>query len=137
MTPPEDPISSWTIYRALSEQFMQGGTQTQVVMLLMRLLIEVEALREALSSPETPEAVRVAYRKAYERIATLSHNAAGPSGGVEKVLRQFFPTDPKALRLGPSKDRFAPEMVMMDRLGASEEDKQALREQMELVETYT
>jgi hypothetical protein len=137
MTPPEDPMSSWAIYQALTKQFMQGGSQMHLVTVLHRLLVEVEALREALSSPETPEAVRAAYRQAYERTASLSHNAAGPTGGVEKVLARFFPSETKTDRSGTNKGRFASEMAMMDRLGASEEDKQALREELETVETYS
>jgi len=123
-------MSSWAIYQALLKQFMQGGSQVHLITVLMRLLTEVEALREALSSPETPEAVRAAYRKAYERTASLSHNSAGPSGGMEKVLARFFPE-------GTPTGRFPSEMAMMDRLGASEEDKQALYEHLETVETFS
>lgn len=53
----------------------------------------MEALREALSSPDTPESVRQSYREAYARIAVLSHNAAGPSGGLQKILARYFPRD--------------------------------------------
>jgi hypothetical protein len=130
MTPPEDPNTSWAIYKALGQQFMQGGSQASLVTLILRLIMEVEALREALSSPETPEAVRESYRQAYARIAVLAHNAAGPSGGAEKLLRRFVPPNTPA-------DRFAPELAMMARLGASEEDREALRAEMEIVETYT
>jgi hypothetical protein len=130
MSSPEETINSWAIYRALGEQFAQGGAQAPLAMLLLRLITEVEALREALSSPETPEPVREAYRQAYERIAVLSHNAAGPAGGAEKVLRRFVPPSTPV-------DRFAPEMAMLARLGASEKDQQALRAEMEIVETYT
>lgn len=100
------------------------------MVLLSHLLTEVEALREALSSPETPEAVRRNYLKAYERIAVLSHNSAGPSGGLEKIIRRFVPDKTRT-------DRFAPELKMMERLGATEQEQQALREAMENVEMYT
>jgi hypothetical protein len=130
MSSPENPNTSWAIYHALGQQFMQGGSQASLAMLLLRLITEVEALREALSRPETPEAVRQSYREAYARIAVLSHNAAGPSGGAEKLLRRFVPPNTPT-------DRFAPELAMLERLGASEEDKQALRAEMETVETYT
>jgi len=130
MTPPEDPSSSRAVSQALTQQFMQGGSQMYLVMVLMRLLVEVEALREALASPETPEAVRAAYRKAYERTASMSHNSAGLTGGMEKVLSCFFPS-------GTRTGRFPSEMEMMERLGASQEDLQALLEHLELVESFS
>jgi hypothetical protein len=120
----------WAAYRALGEQFARGGSNAALAMLLLRLMVEVEALREALASPETPEAVRQSYRQAYARIAVLSHNAAGPFGGTEKVLRRFLPSDGEA-------GRFAPELAMLARLGASAEEQQALRDKLEEVEMYT
>ncbi len=124
------PSTSYDMYRALGELYHLDVSHTAVVMLLFRLASEVEALREALSSPETPEAVRETYRKAYARTAVLSHNAAGPMGGPEKILRQYFPRE-------PTEERFYAEMTMMKRLGATPKEHQALREKMEEVEWYT
>jgi hypothetical protein len=73
--------------------------------------------------------VRDAYRAAYARIAVLSHNAAGPTGGEEKILRRFFPRE--------GGDRFAAEVAMMQRLGATPEEQQAMKAKLEEVETYT
>jgi len=126
----DTPNNAREIYQALFEYFGKGSSEATLVMIISRLMIEVEALREALASPETPEAVRQAYRQAYERTAVLSHNAAGPTGGMEKVLRRFFPHKTDS-------ERFSSEMAMLERLGASSAEQQAIREELETVETYT
>ena len=130
MAPFEPPHTSFDLYVALAEQYMQGTHPAALVMLLFRLSMEVEALREALSSPQTPEAVREAYRQAYARIAVLSHNSAGPSGGPEKILRRFFPST-------ASEPRFAAEQAMMNRLGMTPQAQQAVCDKMAEVEMYT
>jgi hypothetical protein len=130
MSPSDPPKTSYELYRALAEHYHQGTSNAALVTLLFRLTVEVEALREALSSPETPEAVRQVYRQAYARTAVLAHNAAGPTGGAEKILRKFFPRE-------ASDDHFASELAMMKRLGATPEEQQALRDKMEEVEMYT
>lgn len=130
MTEPKIPNSSWELYRALMEQFSKSPSEAALAFLVARLMMEVEALREALSSPSTPEAVRQSYRQAYERIAVLSHNSAGPSGGEEKIIRRFVPDQTRT-------DRFAPELTMLQRLGGTAEEQQTLREAMEEVEMYT
>jgi hypothetical protein len=130
MSTPDPPSSAREIYQALFEYFGKGSSEATLVMMIFRLMTEVEALREALSSPETPESVRQSYRQAYERIAVLSHNAAGFTGGMEKVLRRFFPQ-------GTDSERFVPEMAMLERLGATSEELQTVREELETVETYT
>ena len=56
--------------------------------------MEVEALRSAcLESTEGgPIAKDSAYRQAYRETALLTHNSAGPSSGVAKLLARFYPT---------------------------------------------
>ncbi|WP_224369143.1 hypothetical protein [Hyalangium versicolor] len=130
MDPADRPKTSYELFLALVEQYRMGPSHAALVTLLLRMTTELEALREALSSPETPESVREAYRKAYERTAVLSHNSAGPTGGAEKILRTFFPWEGRD-------DRFAPELEMMKRLGATPEEQEALRDKMEEVEMYT
>ena len=130
MSPSDSPKTSFELYYEMAKQYSQSPFNAALVTLLFRLTTEVEALREALSSPETPESVREAYRQAYARTAVLSHNSAGPSGGTEKVLRKFFPRE-------NSDDRFTSELAMMKRLGATPEELQALRDKMEEVEMYT
>jgi ferric-dicitrate binding protein FerR (iron transport regulator) len=114
--------------RALQDFHSQSPANAAVLTLLAQLLSEVEALREALASPQTPESVRTAYRQAYARTAVSSHNAAGIAGPIYKLIKPFFPG---------GDDRFAPEMAMMQRLGATPKEQQALREEMETVEQYT
>lgn len=130
MSHPTDATTSRETFHALLKVMMQDEAHASLINLLIRMLIEVEALRHALSHPDMPESVRQAYRQAYEQIAELSHNAAGSSGGVEKVLSHFVPR--KA-----SSGRFAPERMMMVRLGASKQDIEALCEQMEEAESFT
>jgi hypothetical protein len=127
MSASDVPNSPKEIGWALFDYFGRGSSEAALVTMVFRLMIEVEALREALSTPETPESVRQSYREAYERIALESHNAAGPDPGVVKVLSRFFPhrTD---------SERFASEMAMLDRLGASHADKQAIRVKLEFDE---
>lgn len=122
--------TSWSMYRALGRAYAGEELQAAVVDLLLRLTIEVEALRTALSSPEVPESVRDRYRQAYEEIAVRSHDATGPSGGEEKVLRSFYPMRPDA-------PPFFAEMSMLERLGAGEEERKAVAEKMAEVMTYT
>src|SRR4030095_7565959 len=115
---------------ALARQYHEGPFQAALITLLFRMNTEIEALREALSSPETPESVRQASREAYKRTAVLSHNSAGPTGGAEKILRTFFPWESR-------EDRLTAELEMMKRLGATPEELEALRDKMEEVEMYT
>jgi hypothetical protein len=121
--------------------YIRGGGDAAVVSLLLRLVSEVEALREALASPETPEAVRRSYRLAYVRTAVLSHNSAGPSGGIEKVFETFFPRGGQAPGFGEPAagqgEPYAAELAMMQRLGATEEEKRQLRDEMASVSKLT
>ncbi len=130
MSDPSKANTSFEMYWALAQQSMKDPASSALIHLLFRLMAEVEAMRETLSSPEVPEAVRESYRKAYARIAVLSHNAAGLSGGAEKVMRRFVPREESA-------GRFSPELEMLARLGASEEERRALHDKMEEVEMYT
>lgn len=132
MSSPEEPLTSWSLYSALMEKLMKDDSSAAIIHVLSRLLTEVEALREALSSPDTPESVRQSYREAYARIAVLSHNAAGPSGGLQKILARYFPRD----RAGHEAE-YAAERMMMKRLGATEEETEKLCEKMDEVSMYT
>ena len=130
MYPYDDPTTSMALSDALALKMMRDDTVAPLIHVLIQLTMEVEALREALSSPDTPEPVRQSYRKAYERIAVLSHNAAGCGGGTEKVLARYFPRQTPA-------PAFAKERMMMKRLGATEEEVERLCEEMDTVSQYT
>ena len=130
MSTTDTPNTAREIYQTLFDYCGKGSSEATLVMMLLRLMFEVEAMREALSRPDTPESVRQSYRQAYERTAVLSHNAAGFTGGMEKVLRRFVPQ-------GTDSERFVPEMAMLERLGATPLEMQTLRDELETVETYT
>jgi len=55
--------------------------------MVIDLMMEVEALRAALLAMEsgTPDA-KAGYSRAYRDTAYLTHNSAGPSGGLDKLL---------------------------------------------------
>ncbi len=124
------PASARELHAALFAHYSQGGGASAVVTVLVRLLVEVEALREALSHPDTPQAVRQCYREAYARVAVLSHNAAGLSGGMEKVLERFVPESVPG-------QSYASEMGMLERLGATAEQRREVGAEMELAQQFT
>jgi hypothetical protein len=130
MATSDDSMTSWALNIGLVQKLMKDDSVAPLIHVLFRLTVEVEALREALSSPDTPEAVRQSYRQAYARIAVLSHNAAGMGGGTEKVLSRFFPREADTAP-------YASERMMMERLGATEEDLEQLCKQMDTVSMYT
>ncbi len=132
MAPSDDAMTSESINLGLIQKLMKDDTVAPLIHVLFRLTVEVEALREALSSPGTPESVRQGYRRAYARIAVLSHNSAGV-GGTEKVLNTYFPRAHETAAAAP----YASERMMMRRLGATEEEIEKLCRKMDEVSMYT
>jgi hypothetical protein len=100
--------------------------------LVLDLLIEVEALRCALLLEAKAKGVAgkdTTYGRAYRSTALLSHDAAGPSGGLEKLL---------AVWLGDQADHSLNgfrlrELAMLRRLGYSEQE---LEEYARAAESY-
>ena len=100
--------------------------------LVLNLLVEVEALRRALLLDAKAKGVagkQTTYGQAYRSTALLSHDAAGPSGGLEKLL---------AMWLGDQADRSLNgarlrELAMLKRLGYSEQE---LEEYVAEAESY-
>lgn len=132
MASSDDAMTSGSINLGLIQKLMKDDSVAPLIHVLFRLTVEVEALREALSSPDTPESVRQSYRQAYARIAVLSHNAAGLGGGTEKVLSTYFPRARET-----SAAPYATERMMMQRLGATEEEIEKLCRKMDEVSMYT
>jgi hypothetical protein len=126
----DDRRTSFTCYLDLAQHTRLGASHHTVVELLLRLCTEVEALRQALADPRVPAGVRASDRDAHARTVTLAHDAAGPTGGREKILRSYFNREPDAHRLDP-------ELTMAARLGAGPEEVEALRATLEEVELYT
>jgi len=122
--------TSVSVYEALARLHCAQPQSQVVIQLLERLLMEVEALREALSDPSVPDTVRAAYKQAYARTAIMSHHSAGPHGGLEKLLRRYCPR-------AETGERFWAERQMMARLGATADEQTALCEGIEEVESYT
>jgi hypothetical protein len=121
-----------------------------LVTLVLDLLMEVEALREALMRLEagTHAADRSdgcestcrgliqlcgksAYGRAYLDTAYLTHNNAGPSGGLDKLLAKFYP-------LGSDEaGRTWRESLLLDRLGFSEPEIAEYMKAAEEAEMFT
>jgi hypothetical protein len=113
---------------------LAGGTPPDAAMMSRRvealttlvidLLAEVEALRQV-------QATQTAYQDAYREASLLTHNAAGPSSGAEKLLERFYPRQ-------PGRDgRTWRETLMMRRLGFTPGEIDAYQREAEQAETYT
>jgi hypothetical protein len=104
-----------------------------LVKLVLDLLMEVEAVREVLvrAVEETRGAPaqcgcdvpcpgefpgKAGYQRTYLDTAYLTHNAAGPTSGFEKLLARFYPEDTTA------NGRRWREVLMLERLGFSKEE---------------
>ena len=92
------------------------------------LLVEVEALRSCLLSVQ---ATQGAYQTAYRETALLSHNATGPSGGWEKIIRRFYPDHAE------DRGRAWRETLLMRRQGATADELAVFQNKAETAETYT
>jgi hypothetical protein len=103
-----------------------------LISMVSDLLVEVEALREAvirLSASAGRDAS--SYRDAYLETALLSHNSAGPSTGVDKILALFYPDQSEA------DGRPLREVVMLRRLGMSQAELDAFQKEAKDLEVLT
>lgn len=103
-----------------------------LISMVSDLLVEVEALREAVirlsaSAGRDPSS----YRDAYRETALLSHDSAGPSTGVDKILALFYP-DPSEADGRPLR-----EIVMLRRLGMSQAELDAFQKEAKDLEVLT
>lgn len=102
--------------------------------LVLDLLVEVEALREGQLEAAEAEGQRgkdTPYGRAWRRVVELSHNAAGPSSGIEKIFRSWS---------GSAQDAeggSGRELAMLERLGYADDEIEAFLEHLEQLETYT
>lgn len=123
--------SSRDLAMALYAQGDLGARTEALRHLVIDLLVEVEALRSALTQlqvggagpsvhsgfdipchDDTLVAGKAAYPAAYIDAAYVLHNAAGPTAGVEKLLARFYPPDTNEPR----------EALMLHRLGFSDSE---------------
>jgi hypothetical protein len=98
-----------------------------LVSMVLALLMEVEALREAfLELDSTTSGAKAGYSRAYRDTAYLTHNCAGPSGGLDKLLGLFYPQEPDWR-----------ECLMLRRLGFSEEQIRVYKAEAQQAHVFT
>jgi hypothetical protein len=116
---------------------LRGETTKKVEVLtelVLALLMEVEALRSALleESQARGETLKnSSYGQAYRSTALLTHNAAGPSCGVEKLLERWV-SSRRTRNSIPLR-----ETLMLMRLGYSQEEIEKYAEEAESYEMRT
>ena len=109
-----------------------------LVALVFDLLLEVEALRAALLSSDAGTAGKAsAYARAYQDTAYLTHNACGPSSGLEKLLALYYPQAAESDDQTWGERRTWRECLFLRRLGFSEEEIRAYKEAAAHAETFT
>lgn len=109
-----------------------------LVALVFDLMMEVEALRKVVSTSKLGMGGKdSAYGRAYEKTAYLTHDACGPSSGLDKLLALFYP--PSATNEGPNRHekRTWRECLLMLRLGFSDEEIRAYKKTAEDAEILT
>jgi hypothetical protein len=119
----------------------EGGSDPRIevlVAMVFDLLMEVEALRKVvLGSGLGVGGKDSAYGRAYAETAYLTHNALGPSSGLEKLLDLFYPE--KAEEKGPTwgERRTWRECLLLRRLGFSDEQVGAYKEAAAEAEAFS
>jgi hypothetical protein len=106
-----------------------------LVAMVFDLLMEVEALRAAhLASNNGARGTDSGYGRAYRDTAYLTHNAAGPSSGLEKLLGLFYPAESE---MDTGTSGTWRECLMLRRLGFSQDQVRAYMDDAERAETFT
>ena len=109
-----------------------------LVALVFDLMMEVEALRKVVSASKLGVGGKdSAYGRAYEETAYLTHNACGPSSGLEKLLALFYPRVAEEEDQSWRQRRTWREGLLLQRLGFSDEEVRAYKEAAEQAETFT
>lgn len=105
-------------------------------LLVLALLMEVEALREALltEAAKGENLKNSAYGKAYLSTALLTHDSSGPSGGLQKLLWRWLYSEAK---YEYSPDLYMREILMLKRLGFSEAEIEMYKREVDEHETRT
>jgi hypothetical protein len=128
-----------TLFMPGSAKEAEGDPRIAVlVAMVFDLLMEVEALRTVVSASKLGVGGKdSAYGRAYQETAYLTHNACGPSSGVEKLLALFYPRQAEEEGLGWRERRTWRECLLMRRLGFSDDEVRAYKEEAEQAETFT
>jgi hypothetical protein len=78
-------------FKSASKRWLADPRTEVLFAMVCDLLMEVEALRETLLRSNTGSGRKEsAYARAYREIALLTHNSAGPSSGLDKLLARFY-----------------------------------------------
>ncbi len=122
-----------------SNKGAEGDPRMEVlVAMVFDLLMEVEALRKVVSASKLGVGGKnSAYGRAYEETAYLTHNACGPSSGLEKLLALFYPRGAEEKGKSWRERRTWRECLLLRRLGFSDEEVRAYKEAAEQAETFT
>ena len=109
-----------------------------LVAIVFDLLVEVEALRSALlASDAGTSSSALIYKRAYRDIAYLTHDAAGPRSGPEKLLARFYPEPSGQERKGEREARVWRECLFLSRIGFTEDEITAYKEEAQEAEAFT
>lgn len=103
-----------------------------LISLISDLLVEVEALREAVLRLSAGAGTDTSsYREAYREAALIAHNSAGTRSGLDKLLDRFYP--------GASESGEQPmrEVIMPRRLGMSQPEIEAFEKEAKELEMLT
>ena len=125
------------IFKGLVMPSDRGGAEANsrieiLATMVFDLLTEVEALRKVVLEARQP-----AYGRAYEETVYLTHNSAGPSSGLEKLLALFYPRESEDGDDGRAEQRTWRECLLLRRLGLSEEEILAYKERAQKAEFFT
>lgn len=135
-----------TQHEILQSLFMPAGTKGAegdprievLVAMVFDLLMEVEALRKVVSASKLGVGGKdSSYSRAYEETAYLTHNACGPSSGLEKLLALFYPRVAEEEGQNWRERRAWRECLLLRRLGFSDEEVRAYKEAAEQAEHFT
>lgn len=138
------------LVRTLFARSDMNTREEVLVTLMLDLLMEVQALRESvIQIDEQTSSTRVhsdcevgyngqilswgksPYQKAYLETAYLTHHNGGPSGGLDKLLAEFYPSTTDDM------GRTWRECLFLERLGFSRAEIQQYKKAAEEAEMFT
>jgi hypothetical protein len=109
-----------------------------LVAMVFDLMMEVRALRETLIRSSLGAGGKDSvFGKVYRDTALLTHNSAGISSGLMKLLFEFYTRDAEAGAGSAGERRIWRECLLLHRLGFSEEEIHRYKEEALEAETFT
>lgn len=117
-----DSFSVWEVLNHPSKEVQSLERKVTILThLVFELLREVEALRESQIRDTKPENHSSNYLKAYLETALLTHNSAGVTTGLEKLLFRWLGEDWESIpktKVGST----LREILILKRLGLTDEE---------------